>query len=74
MPATKHPDRHSSAAIAHLNELLDDALMATFPASDPIAINFELGMTRGRNNNGSSFTPRSEAQASQAGAVNAGAR
>ena len=45
MPATKRPHRYSSAAIAHLNELLDDALKATFPASDPIAINFELGMT-----------------------------
>ena len=74
MPATKYPDRHSSAAIAHFNELLDDALKATFPASDPIAINFELGMTRARNNNDTDFTPRSEAQASQAGAANAGAR
>jgi hypothetical protein len=49
MPATKHPHGYSSTAIAHLNELLDDALKATFPASDPIAINFALGMTRARN-------------------------
>jgi hypothetical protein len=30
------------AAIAHLDELLDEALKETFPASDPIAINIEL--------------------------------
>jgi len=74
MPATKPPHRYSSAAVAHLDELLDEALKATFPASDPVAINFELGMTRARNNNGIGFTRRSGAQASQAGAVNAGAR
>lgn len=73
MPATKRPHKYSSASIAHLNELLDDALMTMFPASDPVAINFELGMTRARNNNGIGFTPRSEAQTSQAVAVNAGA-
>jgi hypothetical protein len=49
MPVTKRPQRYSSAAIAHLDELLDDAPKATFPASDPIAINFELGVTRARN-------------------------
>lgn len=64
MPATKRPHKYSSAAIAHFNELLDDALKATFPASDPIAINFEVGMTRSRNNNGIGFTPHSESQAS----------
>ena len=73
MPATKPPLKYSSAAIEHLNELLDDALKTTFPASDPIAIYFELGMTRARNSNDTGFTPRSESQASQAGAVNAGA-
>jgi hypothetical protein len=74
MPATKPPHRYSSAAVAHLDELLDDALKATFPASDPVAINFALGVTRARNNNDDRvFTPRSEAQTSQAGAVNAGA-
>jgi hypothetical protein len=35
----KHPHNLSSAAMAHLNELLDEALKQTFPASDPIAIN-----------------------------------
>jgi hypothetical protein len=30
---------------AHLDKLLDEALKDTFPASDPIAINFEEGST-----------------------------
>jgi len=29
------------AAMAHLDELLDEALKDTFPASDPVAINVE---------------------------------
>jgi hypothetical protein len=35
---------------AHLDQLLDDALQATFPASDPIALSFEqldLAQARG---------------------------
>ena len=32
----------SSAARAHLDELLDQALEETFPASDPIAVAVEL--------------------------------
>jgi hypothetical protein len=38
MPAAH--DRHTSSAAAkdHLNELLDEALKDTFPASDPVAI------------------------------------
>jgi hypothetical protein len=51
MAATKHLHRYSSAAVAHLDELLDDALKATFPASDPVAISFELGVIRTRNDN-----------------------
>jgi hypothetical protein len=31
-----------SPAMAHMNDLLDEALKETFPASDPIAINVEL--------------------------------
>ena len=31
-----------SAAMAHLDELLDEALKDTFPASDPVAINVEI--------------------------------
>lgn len=38
----KHQHKLSSATMAHLNELLDEALKQTFPASDPIAINIEL--------------------------------
>jgi hypothetical protein len=42
MIAPKNPQKSSSAAMAHLNDLLDEALKQTFPASDPIAINVEL--------------------------------
>jgi hypothetical protein len=31
----------SSAARAHVDDLLDEALNETFPASDPVAINIE---------------------------------
>jgi hypothetical protein len=37
------------AAAAHLDELLDEALKATFPASDPIAIDVERQIARARN-------------------------
>jgi hypothetical protein len=33
----------AAAALAHIDELLDDALKATFPASDPVAISIERG-------------------------------
>jgi hypothetical protein len=33
----------ATAALAHIDELLDDALKATFPASDPGAISIERG-------------------------------
>ncbi len=42
MPASKSPQKSFPAAIAHVNDLLDEALKETFPASDPIAINVEL--------------------------------
>ncbi len=42
MPATKHQHKSSSVALAHLNELLDEALKETFPASDPVAIDIEI--------------------------------
>lgn len=42
MAATKRTHRRLRAATAHLNELLDEALKETFPASDPIAIDVEL--------------------------------
>jgi hypothetical protein len=33
----------ATAALAHIDELLDDALKTTFPASDPAAISIERG-------------------------------
>jgi hypothetical protein len=42
MLTQKHPQKSPSAEITHLNDLLDEALKGTFPASDPIAIDVEL--------------------------------
>jgi hypothetical protein len=42
MIAPKETQKSSPAAIAHINDLLDEALTETFPASDRIAINIEL--------------------------------
>jgi hypothetical protein len=42
MITPKNPQKSRSAEIAHMNDLLDEALIETFPASDPIAINVEL--------------------------------
>jgi len=36
------------AAIAHVDELLDEGLEETFPASDPVAINIERPSDRRR--------------------------
>jgi hypothetical protein len=41
MITPKNPQKSRSAEIAHMNDLLDEALIETFPASDPIAINVE---------------------------------
>lgn len=41
MLTQKKTRKRPEAATAHLDELLDEALKATFPASDPIAINVE---------------------------------
>jgi len=38
----KNPQKSRPADMAHVNDLLDEALEATFPASDPIAINVEV--------------------------------
>ena len=38
----KRLHRPVRATMAHLDELLDEALKETFPASDPVAINVEL--------------------------------
>jgi hypothetical protein len=45
MLATKRLHKPASAAMAHLDELLDEALEETFPASDPIAIAVELNLS-----------------------------
>jgi hypothetical protein len=42
MLTTKRLHKPRPATMAHLNELLDEALKETFPASDPIAIDVEL--------------------------------
>jgi hypothetical protein len=42
MLSQKNSQKRLATATAHLNELLDEALKETFPASDPIAINVEL--------------------------------
>jgi hypothetical protein len=39
----------SAATLAHIDELLDEALKQTFPASDPVAINIERASDRWRD-------------------------
>ena len=63
MLARKKAQKRPAATTAHLDELLDEALKATFPASDPIAIDVELesgerGMAPTR---GFRVSPRSKA-------------
>jgi hypothetical protein len=41
MPDDKKAYKASAATLAHIDELLDEALKQTFPASDPVAINIE---------------------------------
>ena len=48
MPSREDTQKHLTAAKAHLNELLDEALKQTFPASDPIAINVAVQSTEER--------------------------
>jgi hypothetical protein len=42
MITPKNAEKSPSAEMAHMNDLLDEALAETFPASDPIAINIEI--------------------------------
>jgi hypothetical protein len=49
----KNPQKSLRAAIAHKNDLLDEALKETFPASDPIAINVDLECPGARNDRNS---------------------
>jgi len=37
----RHPPAERPAGAAHLDQLLDEALEETFPASDPVAIRFD---------------------------------
>ena len=46
MQATKRPRTSPEAAKTHLDQLLDEALTETFPASDPIAIDVEPQIAR----------------------------
>ena len=41
IPNSKRLPQRVRATMAHLDELLDEALKETFPASDPVAINVE---------------------------------
>jgi hypothetical protein len=43
MSAGKRLHSTPVAAVAHIDELLDEALKATFPASDAVAIDIENG-------------------------------
>lgn len=45
MLATKFLHKPDRAAMAHLDELLDEALQQTFPASDPVAVAIELELS-----------------------------
>jgi hypothetical protein len=48
MPDDNKAHKASAATLAHIDELLDEALKQTFPASDPVAINIEhVHQTRG---------------------------
>jgi hypothetical protein len=49
MRAPKNPQKSLLAALAHKNDLLDEALKETFPPSDSIAINVELESPGARN-------------------------
>jgi hypothetical protein len=42
-PNDKKLQTAAAAALAHIDQLLDEALEATFPASDPIAISIDRG-------------------------------
>ena len=55
MLTSKNPKKSVPAVIAHLNDLLDEALKETFPASDPIAIDVELKSPGHRKNHDAGF-------------------
>jgi hypothetical protein len=41
MASDRKPKRPSAVERRHLDDLLDQALAASFPASDPVALDFE---------------------------------
>jgi hypothetical protein len=49
MPEDKIANKAFAATLAHIDELLDEALKQTFPASDPVAINIERAMEKRRD-------------------------
>jgi hypothetical protein len=55
MIAPKNPQKSPSAALAHMNDLLDEALKQTFPTSDPIAVNVELESPEYENSHNAGF-------------------
>ncbi len=59
MVVPKRQHAAARAASAHLNELLDEALKQTFPASDPVAIDVES--SRMREDSGSQAESAAEA-------------
>lgn len=48
MLSAKRLHKSATAEMAHLDELLDEALKETFPASDSIAITVELELSEDR--------------------------
>jgi hypothetical protein len=67
MLASKNPQKSVLPATAHINELLDEALEETFPASDPIAINIEIKSPGTEQRQHKGFILRPEAQARRRG-------
>ena len=63
MLVSKNPQKSVLPATAHIDELLDEALEETFPASDPIAINIEIKSPGTQQRQHKDFILRSEAQA-----------
>ena len=57
MQATKRPRTSPEAAKTHLDQLLDEALTETFPASDPIAIAVEQTRARDRGDSRAGLSP-----------------
>lgn len=65
MLVSKNPQKSVRPATAHIDELLDEALEETFPASDPIAINIEIKSPGTQQRQHRDFILRSEAQATR---------